>query len=232
MGNNHPLVAKAVYGKGTNKDPRVSVQMPEAFFYEIRDNRRDGCIRQAWAAAMALEWPHVVIRTWNHNTQFVYDRYGNRLYFFDQEGNRRPRIIPADSHLTVLFKDPRMGRFCYGHIYTVDDQNGVPQRLMLIGERKHTRDHDHQSPQLWWSDTKQLEKQLLTEKDDVLMFIQKQWVHEAILFDIERQIDLTAATDAYMKEFEDMSDEELFQWYVPEVLRRYEAALGKPQSVG
>jgi hypothetical protein len=54
------------------------------------------------------------------------------MYYIDKNGKRRPILTDADSHMTVDFMNNYMNEYCRGHIYTVDDDWGVPQRLMLI----------------------------------------------------------------------------------------------------
>jgi hypothetical protein len=115
------------------------------------------------------------------------------------------------SHMTVDFMNNYMNEYCRGHIYTVDDDWGVPQRLMLIGERQHMRDNDHQSPQLWWAKTKKLEKSL-DLMDEIDRFIFDQWAYEVILFDINRQFDINAMNRTYAKRLDDIDGSEFIRW--------------------
>ncbi|KAH9897146.1 hypothetical protein F4778DRAFT_744527 [Xylariomycetidae sp. FL2044] len=172
---NIPIHVKA-QGTGVPTDPLVAWRMPKLFYTAIENQpeRKKGNEKIASALARALEFSHVEILAANHATQYVY-RDGEKQYCEDRFGQLRPRIEPADSHLTVrLFNADSKLRF-NAHIYTLDDARRVPQRLMLISERKHIKENDKQSPQMWLRGAVEYlfdvdEKVDLVHQDDAILY--------------------------------------------------------------
>ncbi|RYP20708.1 hypothetical protein DL765_002658 [Monosporascus sp. GIB2] len=179
-----------VGGKGTCDDPCVEWRLVLAAYRKLCPDRRRGCEAVAKAVAVALSLTNIEIRAWNHDTQYVYDAQGRKVFYIDEDGKRRPKLERADSHMTARIWDvAKPERDYHAHIYTVDDDRQVPQRLMLIGERLHTRDHDRQSPQLWPHVSWEWRREN-PPKDALEGFIRSQWMDELILFDVGQKLDL------------------------------------------
>ncbi|RYP67832.1 hypothetical protein DL771_007009 [Monosporascus sp. 5C6A] len=179
-----------VGGEGTCDAPKVEWRLLRASYRKLCPDRRRGCEVVAKAVAVALSLTNIEIRAWNHDTQYVYDTQGRRVYYIDEDGKRRPRLERADSHMTARIWDAaNPERDYHAHIYTVDDDRQVPQRLMLNGERLHTRDYDRQSPQLWPHGSREWQREK-TPKDGLEELIRSQWIDELILFDVDHKLDL------------------------------------------
>lgn len=128
-------------------------------------NRKQACIDLVYSTARALQLTQAWIRSWNKRSQYVYDENGCRVVLKQNKGGgcKRRRTQPdacgmmlsewqqeeADSHITCDFFEPQTQTLYTAHVYTVDDEEDVPQRLMLLHERRFTKPWDDQSPQLW-----------------------------------------------------------------------------------
>ncbi|RYP86190.1 hypothetical protein DL769_000802 [Monosporascus sp. CRB-8-3] len=179
-----------VGGEGTYDDPKVEWRLLRVAYRRLCPDRRRGCEAVAKAVTVALSLTNIEIRAWNHDTQYVYDMQGRKVYYTNEDGKRRPKLERADSHMTARIwdaADPE--RDYHAHIYTVDDDRQVPQRLMLIGERLHTRGHDQQNPQLWPRVSREWRTGNPPE-DALEEFVRSQWVDELILFDVDQKLDL------------------------------------------
>ncbi|KAI1417043.1 hypothetical protein F5Y13DRAFT_103565 [Hypoxylon sp. FL1857] len=160
-------------GDGTAERPFVTWMVPPGSLQQISDARREACERIASEIAMALGSTHVTIGSWNREVQYAYD---DRMRNFVEE--------PADSHMIVELRYHNELHY-YGHIYTVDDEKQIPQRLMLAAERRHTNLHDWQSPQLWVKSPTERQR-CHPVFDNLGDYIRQQWVDEVILFETER----------------------------------------------
>ncbi|RYP37573.1 hypothetical protein DL767_002881 [Monosporascus sp. MG133] len=177
-------------GEGTYDDPKVDWRLAFVDLSEFTPERQQGCEKLARAVTVALGLTNIELRAWNHETQYVYDERGQRVYYIDENGRRRPKLEKADSHMTARMWDAADPERDYNaHIYSVDDDKHVPQRLMLISERLHTRDHDRQSPQLWPYISKKWKNEN-PPRDALEEFIRSQWIDELILFDVGHKLNL------------------------------------------
>ncbi|RYP08827.1 hypothetical protein DL764_001624 [Monosporascus ibericus] len=179
-----------VGGEGNYDDPKVEWRLLRAAYRKLCPDRRRGCEAVAKAVTVALSLTNIEIRAWNHDTQYVYDTQGRKVYYIDEDGKRRPKLERADSHMTARIWDAaNPERDYHAHIYTVDDDRQVPQRLMLIGERQYIRAHDRQSPQLWPHVSRGWQGEN-PPKDALEEFVRSQWIDELILFDVDQKLDL------------------------------------------
>lgn len=150
FGKFEPLIITTA-GKGTLENPQVDLEMTQRTLEETSEPRLKACVNWTWALAIILLMTHCRITTFNHNTQFARNALGHRVgKVFDPVTKRmKSTEAPADSHITAKFGRADGEWCCFVHIYTVDDANGVPLRLMLQSERQHTSAFDKYSPQVW-----------------------------------------------------------------------------------
>ncbi|KAK7745704.1 hypothetical protein SLS62_009670 [Diatrype stigma] len=222
------IVEQYVRGSGNPADPKVSLLMYPWMMNtsNISSVRQEACIKIAWSAAKALDFSGVRIRHWNHDQQYAYDENGQRIRVADRNGIPQYKLEVADSHITVTFYHVGCTPRYPAHVYTVDGPDKVPQRLMLIGERKHTRPHDKQSPQVWLDPrvVKAVSNMNLGGNIDQKRL--QEALEEITYFDIDEGVNLTEA-ETYPRLFDDISDAEMLEWgYSPEIIVALKAQCG------
>ena len=137
-------------GSATNTNPAVVWDSQYTDWQTLSPEHQKANLKIAWSVAKAYEKYNAArIRMRNHRTQYKRDLETGRVVMVrGNNGKFIKATEKADSHLTVdlAIKD----RFVDSvHIYTHDDDNGIPLRISLRSERVLTRPDDSLSPVLF-----------------------------------------------------------------------------------
>ncbi|KAK7942720.1 uncharacterized protein PG986_011833 [Apiospora aurea] len=93
---------------------------------------------------------HAWIRSVVHNYGYEYDKFGNRIPVYNENGAFTGwKFVRKDNHITVAFGTSETHVVVHGHIYVTADATGTPTGLMDMGSRKYVCDGDGRVLELW-----------------------------------------------------------------------------------